>query len=205
VDTSAGFSDRYIETKGSVTHSHGREGAHSHTGTAFTTWLDFNRAVEQARTVREAPARRMPEQRKTFTGNFLTLERDLRDLDVRLKAIVARDPMQPLLASHPVYQYLARRYALNLKSVMWEPDAMSPESEWQNFAELREQHPATWMLWESDLAPEIGERLQQLGIQSTVFDPCANRPVAGDFLGVMSNNLDNMARVFDQQLDKRGR
>jgi zinc transport system substrate-binding protein len=27
-----------------------------------------------------------------------------------------------LLASHPVYQYLARRYGLNLRSLVWETD-----------------------------------------------------------------------------------
>jgi zinc transport system substrate-binding protein len=203
VDTSAGFSDRYIETKGRLTHSHGREGAHSHAGTAFTTWLDFSQAVEQARAVREALSRRMPEQRDTFAGNLLTLEHDLLALDAQLKTIVAGDPSQPLLASHPVYQYLARRYALNLKSVMWEPDAVAPESEWRALAKLHEGHPATWMLWESEPVPENSERLQQIGIQSTVFDPCANRPAAGDFLSVMSSNLANMARVFEQQINKQ--
>ena len=201
VDTSTGFSDSYIDTQGSVTHSHGREGDHSHAGRAFTTWLDFSQAAEQARAVRDALSRIMPAQRDTFASNFLTLERDLLDLDARLKAIVARDAARPLIASHPVYQYLARRYSLNLKSLMWEPDAMPPETEWQVLAELREGHPATWMLWEGDPAPEIDERLQQLGVQSTVFDPRGNRPVAGDFLSVMFNNLANMERVFNQDID----
>jgi zinc transport system substrate-binding protein len=201
VDTSAGFSDSYINTEGPLTHSHGREGDHSHVGTAFTTWLDFSQAAEQARAVRDALSRIMPAQRDTFASNFLTLERDLLDLDARLKAIVARDPARPLIASHPVYQYLARRYSLNLKSLMWEPDAMPPATEWQVLAELREGHPATWMLWEGDPAPEIDERLQQLGVQSTVFDPRGNRPVAGDFLSVMFNNLANMERVFNQDID----
>jgi zinc transport system substrate-binding protein len=198
VDTSAGFRNRYIETEGGVTHSHGREGEHSHAGTAFTTWLDFTQAIEQARAVRDALSRLMPEQTNTFAANFSELERDLLDLDARLEAIVARDPAKPLLASHPVYQYLVRRYPLNLKNVMWEPDAMPPESEWQALAELRKGHPATWMLWESDPTSEIGGRLRRLGIQSAVFDPCANPPAAGDFLSVMSNNLANMAQVFDQ-------
>ncbi len=197
VDTSAGFRDRYIETKDGVTHSHGREGDHSHAGTAFTTWLDFSQAVEQAKTVRNALSRRMPDQADTFSANFHALDRDLLNLDARLEAIGVRDTAQPLLASHPVYQYLARRYSLNLKSVMWEPDAMPPESEWQAFAELREKHPATWMLWEGEPAPEIGERLQKLGVQGIVFAPCGNRPETGDFLSVMSNNISNMERIFD--------
>jgi len=201
VDTSAGFREHYIETEGGPTHSHGREGAHSHAGTAFTTWLDFTQAVEQARAVRDALSRLMPDQADTFTANFRALERDLLDLDARLEAIVARDPAQPLFASHPVYQYLARRYSLNLKSVMWEPDAMPPESEWQGLAELREAHPAAWMLWEGVPSAENRERLRQHGVQSVVFDPCANRPAAGDFLRVMSDNVANMAGAYDRRSD----
>ena len=201
VDTSAGFRDRYIETEGGLTHSHGREGAHSHAGTAFTTWLDFTQAVQQARAVHTALSRLMPEQANTFAANLSELERDLLDLDARLEALVARDPAQPLLASHPVYQYLARRYSLNLKSLMWEPDAMPPESEWQGLAELREAHPAGWMLWEAEPAADNRERLEQLGVESTVFDPCANRPAAGDFLTVMSDNVANTAGAYDRQND----
>jgi len=199
VDTSAGFRARYIETEGGPTHSHGREGEHSHAGTAFTTWLDFSQAVQQADAVRDALSRRMHDQADTFTANFHALERDLLDIDARLEAVVARDPGKPLLASHPVYQYLARRYSLNLKSVMWEPDATAPEPEWQGLAELREAHPAAWMLWEAEPSAENRARLRQLGVQSAVFDPSANRPAAGDFLSVMSDNIANMAGVYDRQ------
>jgi zinc transport system substrate-binding protein len=201
VDTSAGFRDRYVETEGGVTHSHGREGAHSHAGTAFTTWLDFTQAAEQAKAVRDALSRLMPDQADIFAANFRGLERDLLALDSRLEAIVARDPAKPLFASHPVYQYLARRYSLNLKSVLWEPDAMASETEWQALAELREAHPAAWMLWEAEPSAENRERLRQLGVQSAVFDPCANPPPAGDFLRVMSDNVTNMADVYDRQSD----
>jgi len=197
VDTSVSFHANLIETQGDVTHSHGSEGNHSHAGMAFITWLDFSQAAEQARTVRDALSRLRPALGDTFADNFLALERDLLDMDARLKAIVAQDPSRPLMASHPVYQYLARRYSLNLKSVMWEPDAMPPVTEWQTLAELREGHPATWMLWEGAPAPEIGDRLRQLDIQSAVIDPCGNRPEAGDFLSVMINNLENMVRVFN--------
>jgi zinc transport system substrate-binding protein len=160
VDTSAGFRDRYITTESGVTHSHGREGEHSHAGTAFTTWLDFRQAVEQAKAVRDALSRQMPAQSETFAANFLGLERDLLELDERLAAIVARDPGKPLFASHPVYQYLARRYGLNLKSLLWEPDVVAPPDEWQTLAKLRQAHPADWMLWESDPVPENVQRLE---------------------------------------------
>jgi zinc transport system substrate-binding protein len=196
IDTSAAFRARYITTKGSVTHSHGREGDHSHAGMAFTTWLDFSQAVEQAKAVRDALSRYLPAQHETFDTNFRALERDLLDLDLRLAGMVARDSAKPLFASHPVYQYLARRYGLNLKSLLWEPDVVAPPNEWLALAKMRESHPAGWMLWESDPDRENIRRLEELGLQSAVLDPCGNRPAEGDFLSVMTKNLENVERLF---------
>jgi zinc transport system substrate-binding protein len=58
------------------------------------------------------------------------------DLDSRMAAVADREPAKPLFASHPVHHYLARRYSLNLKSVMWEPDSVAPVDEWQALARL---------------------------------------------------------------------
>ena len=40
VDTSASFEDRMIPLEAAVTHAHGPEGDHSHTGFATSFWLD---------------------------------------------------------------------------------------------------------------------------------------------------------------------
>ena len=196
VDTSAGFRDRYIHTAGKLTHSHGREGDHSHAGTAFTTWLDFTLAVEQARTVAGALSRLRPGSQDIFARNLAALEKDLLELDRQLQEMVATDPGKVLLASHPVYQYFRHRYGLKLESVMWEPDVVPDEAEWLALEGLLEEHPAEWMIWEGQAAPESMARLQGMGVESLVFDPCGNRPGAGDFLGVMQQNVQQLARVF---------
>lgn len=196
VDTSAGFKKDLIVAEGGITHSHGREGDHSHAGTAFTTWLDLTQAVQQARAVRDALSRLRPEYRAAFDKNYAELERDLLELDARVKAIVAAKPETPLLASHPVYQYLTRRYQLNLDSVMWEPDVLPSAAEWQHLEQSLKRRPAKWMLWESAPDSENVLRLRKLGVESVVFDPCANQPAAGDFLSVMSGNVANLRRAF---------
>jgi zinc transport system substrate-binding protein len=196
VDTSAGFRDRYIKTEEGVTHSHGREGDHSHTGTAFTTWLDFTQAAEQARAVAGALSRQRPGSKDVFARNLAALEKDLLDLDRRLREIVAKDPEKPLLASHPVYQYFKRRYGLNLESVMWEPESVPGKTQWSELASLLKGHPASWMIWEGKPNPESVARLRGMGIGSVEFDPCGNRPATGDFLDVMEQNVLNLERGF---------
>jgi zinc transport system substrate-binding protein len=40
------------------------------------------------------------------------------------------------------------------------------------------------------------EKLQTLGVQSLVFDPCGNTPEQGDFLSVMQQNVENLRQAF---------
>jgi zinc transport system substrate-binding protein len=193
VDTSTEFRDRYLPLQDSVTHSHGPAGEHAHTGAAFTTWLDFEQAALQAEAIAEALGRRRPALRSTFQKNYEALAKDLVALDAELKAAVST---RPLLSSHPVYQYLARRYGLNLKSVHWEPDSVPDDAQWSELESLLASHPAGWMIWEGAPNPETERRLREMGIRSLVFDPCANRPEQGDFLSVMRRNVDDLAAAF---------
>ncbi len=197
VDTSADFSDQYIQTEAGATHSHGLEGEHSHAGTAFATWLDPTQAVEQARAVRDALARLVPDDAEAFARNYSALEQDLLRLDEQLRDIVAAGADKPLLASHPVYQYLARRYELNLESVLWEPETVAAESEWAALAGRLKAHPARWMLWEGEPSAENRRRLKALDIESAVYDPCANRPAQGDLLDAMAGNVEGLRQIFD--------
>lgn len=197
VDTSATFRDHYIHVKAGATHSHGPAGEHSHTGTAFTTWLDFKQAAAQARSIADAMTRKRPGLEEVFVRNFAALEADLLALDQQIQSIVATRPDLPLLASHPVYQYFERRYGLNLQSVMWEPDEIPDEAQWIGLEQILKEHPASWMIWEGEPHPQSVEQLRGLGVESIVFSSAANRPEEGDFLGVMRQNVKNLQRVFE--------
>lgn len=195
-NTSLGFQDAYLRIENAVVHSHGPGGRHAHEGLAFTTWLDFEQAGKQARAVADAIIRKRPEWKSVVTGNLKPLLDDLAGLDAEMKQTVAADFRRPLLASHPVYQYLARRYGLNLKSVHWEPDEMPPDTEWSGLRGILKSHPARWMIWEAEPAPETAAKLRAMGIESVVFDPCANRPESGDFLNVMKRNVEALKAAF---------
>jgi len=196
VDTSAAFQARYIRLADAVTHTHGPTGAHAHEGYAFTTWLDFDLAAQQAHAIAEALSRKQPELQEMFQRRYAALAKDLMTLDAEMQASVSKRPQQPLLASHPVYDYLMRRYGLHLKSLHWEPDVMPSEAEWATLRELHQEHPAQWMIWEAEPMPEIVARLRAMDINSVVFAPCANVPRQGDFLSVMRQNVANLSVAF---------
>lgn len=196
VDTSESFKARLIRIEHAVTHNHGPQGQHSHAGIAFTTWLDFDQAARQAETLAEAMKKKRPGLRDDFSKNLAALLSDLAALDQEMKALGEQHRGQALLGSHPVYQYLARRYGLFLESVHWEPDSMPSESEWQAFGQMRAHHPASLMIWEGAPSTETRKRLGDLGVESVIFDPCANRPPQGDFLTVMRANIENLKTAW---------
>ena len=196
VDTSAGFKDQYIEAAEILTHSHGAEGKHAHESLAFTTWIDFSLAIQQAEAITQALTRKRPELKDAFQKNYEKLEQDLLKLDRSLKTLVSKDPSQPLVVSHPVYDYFARRYGLNIKSVHWEPDEMPTNEQMMELKGILKKHPASWMIWEGEPNKESIQRLQAIGIDSLVFDPCGNTPDQGDFLSVMRQNLENLIQAF---------
>jgi zinc transport system substrate-binding protein len=191
VNTSAGFEDMYVVAEEAVVHTHGPEGEHEHENVAFTTWLDPVLAIEQARAIRDALAARMPEAETALQDGFEALESDLADIDARLEAWATAQEGQRLLASHPVYQYLARRYDLNLRSVHFEPGEMPSGGAWRDLAAVMQGHAADWMLWEGPPLDETRQRLAaDYGVGSVVFAPCDNRPEKGDYLSVMRANVE---------------
>jgi zinc transport system substrate-binding protein len=179
-----------------VTHTHGPEGEHSHESLAFTTWLDFDLASQQARAIADAFIERRPALEKTFSRNYTSLAQDLHSLDSEIMFLVSLNQNQPFVASHPVYDYFARRYGLNMKSVHWEPDIKPGPQQWIDLQSLLYNHPARWMIWEGEPMYSSVDKLLDLDVTSLVFDPCASEPKSGDFLDVMLRNIDNLRPAY---------
>ena len=197
VDTSQGFAGSYIQVAEGVKHQHGPNGEHAHAGTAFTTWLDFNQAAQQAGQVAAAMSRNRPEHADAFDENLQRLQEELVQLDSRMQAVAATQPGLPLLASHPVYQYLARRYGLQLRSVTWEPDVQPDDSSWREMQSMLETQVSHWMLWEEHPRMETRKELERLGVQTVLFRPAMNRPATGDFMSLMQANIEALAVAFN--------
>ena len=196
VNTSAAFKDRYIETAEMLTHSHGAEGEHGHEALAFTTWIGFSLAAEQTKAIAKALSRKKPALRDTFQSNYEELARELLKLDRDIKEIVSKDQSRPLVVSHPVYDYFARGYGLNIRSVHWEPDEIPTTEQMVELHTILKDHPAKWMIWEGEPINESVERLKAIGLQSVVFDPGGNAPDQGDFMSMMQQNVQNLREVF---------
>ena len=197
VDTGAAFTDRLIEMESVTTHSHGPAGEHEHGGWAFTTWLDPTLAIQQAQAVAAAITALRPEHEMGIQARTKELESALLDLDGRLSTATEIVGDEPLVFSHPVYQYLIRRYELNGVEVHWEPDETPDGRAWDHLEKELESYPARWMLWEGEPFQSTVADLEDLGIGSLLFDPCGNAPETGDYLTVMEANVGALETIAE--------
>jgi putative ABC transport system permease protein len=192
VVTSQSFSDRYMKNGEVITHSHGPQGMHSHGLIDFNTWMDPTQAILQAQSIHDELVRLVPDAAKDFDANLAALKSDLTNLDTLLTKASTRLGNKPLLASHPVYHYAARRYGWNMKEVHWEPDEMPTEAEWQKLTAMHAIHPAKLMIWEEDPLPAVADRLRKMGITPIAFETCASAPATGDYLSAMQANAQRL-------------
>jgi len=198
VNTTANAADRYIREAETVVHAHGPEGEHEHGKLAFTTWLDPTIALEQARAIRDALISLRPEASAGFESRYEALEADLLDLDARLARAAEGLAGRPILASHPVYQYLAAKYGLDLRSVHFEPDEVPDAAAWAELDRLLAELPAGVMIWEAEPLPEVEARLlSEHGIRSLVVSPCANGCDADDYMVTMRENAQRLSSLAD--------
>jgi zinc transport system substrate-binding protein len=192
LDTSVSYRDQLIPVTAAPLHSHGPGGEHSHGELAFTTWLDLELAQQQMQAVAAALQRLLPAESAAIEQRRASLQKVLVTLDARLKTLGRRLGNTPVLYSHPVYQYLQRRYQLNGRALHWEPDQVPSEAQWSELEGILQTHPAQIMLWEAQPLPEVQARLAELGVKTVAFSPMGNRPSSGDFAAGMAANIDRL-------------
>ena len=187
VNTSKAFEKDFIHIK-SADHTHGPGGEHSHAGTAFTTWLDMQQAIKQAEAIKNALILMEPEEKEHIEQSYLQLKQELEELDKGFKNAL-NDKQILIIASHPVYQYFARAYSLNLKALLWEPEMKIDAKAKAELKTLLTIHPAKVMIWEGKPTIENIEYIRSLGLKNIVINPCMNRAKNGDFITKMQENL----------------
>ncbi|MDC7231977.1 MAG: zinc ABC transporter substrate-binding protein [Spirochaetales bacterium] len=189
VDSSRRFRDTFIETDRSGSHSHGGGDIHDHGGTAFTLWLDLSQYSRQAEEVHKALVKLLPRDEETLKERHRVMSDRIEALDRDFRAAAEQYEDTPLLGSHPVYQYFARAYNLEIHSLLLEPDVYPSEKDWKDLAQMKALYGADLMIWEGEPLPETRSTLEEMGIGWFVISPGFNMPEEGDFMGLLEKNL----------------
>jgi len=196
VNTSKSLENKYIKLTSGTTHSHGSEDEHVHYQVAHTTWIDPAFAIAQGQAILEALKQVLPEQADDLQARFDSLNTDLAMIDNAIADHRTKWDSQPLFASRPIFQYLARWYELDITNVSWKPDEVPNGTQWNTFDKLLETHEGYWMIWNTEPGEDTRKELRKRGVGNIVFDPCANKPAEGDYLTVMKENVKQMDKMF---------
>jgi zinc transport system substrate-binding protein len=204
VDTTAGMAGELIVLEG-VVHSHGPAGMHSHAGTDGHTWVDPENAKAQAARIAGALRARWPEKSADVDARMRALEKDLDSLGARCAALAGLARGAVLVASHPAYNYLSRRYGLGVVSLALDPETPLDDAAVREIGTLVERGAsggARVMLWEEEPLAETARLLEErFGMKSVVFDPAESlgaeeRAAGADYLTIMRGNLDRLERAL---------
>ena len=185
INTGESVRERWIALDHQVSHSHGPEGEHAHSGYAFTTWMDLALAAAQAQAMASALQAAFPDHAEAISAQLVALLEDLRALDSAYAKSVAPLRGRQVIYSHPVYQYFEARYQLPGLSLHWEPDSMPDEKQWSELEGVRQAD--TLFIWESEPDSAIADRLRSLGVEQVTVDPGAN--IQGDWLQLQHDNV----------------
>lgn len=193
LNTSTAIKEQWIALDQQTTHSHGPTGAHSHSGYAFTTWMDITIASQQAQSIAAALVARWPEQKTVIEPREQALLSALDKLDRSYQDAAQCLAGYQRIYSHPVYQYFERRYQLPGTSLHWEPGQMPSDAQWQQLQEMIDGSGPGVFIWEDTPDPVIAERMSSMGLEFITLKPAANRSER-DWLGEQESNLQQLQK-----------
>ena len=194
VNTSVAIEDQFIVTE-SITHSHGEGAEHSHEGLASYTWLDPSLAIAQAEAVAAAITARNLVPAAEVESRLATLRSEFEALDMQAKSALAGLTDVPMIATHPRYQYFARRYDLSITSLEWDAGAMPTDAEVADLRALVESSGARVLIWEAEPPAAAFEITAEFGLQNVVFPTIAHGVEGHSFIQAYSGAIAAMSDI----------
>ncbi|MEO0544967.1 MAG: zinc ABC transporter substrate-binding protein [Pseudomonadota bacterium] len=200
VDTSAGIKDQLIVTE-SIVHSHGDGGEHTHEGIATYTWLDPTLAIAQARAIMAAAIRLGLVDANDVEDSFDALSADLEMLDDQTQKALNGSTDVHLIATHPRYQYFARRYAVPISALEWDAGSEPSDEQVKDLEKLVSETGARILIWEAEPSAGTVEAIAELGVTSVTFSPLAQPTDGMDYLQAIEMAVSGLADAIGRQSD----
>ena len=195
VDSAAKVDHIHIQAE---THSHGKGGEHSHAGTDPHTWSDPIVYLQQAEAVHAALVKARPAEKATFDTNLAALKKDLEALDRELKDATTPGKGIKLSANHPAFNYIARRYGLDIHSFDFDPEEAPSDKARAEFVSWSEGvDKPHHLLWESTPTDAV-RRGFPAGTLHITLDPLEQPADGGtyDYIVQARENVKTFKTVF---------
>ena len=197
------YEEEWLRYEEAVTHSHGPEGDHSHEGLDGHTWVDPVNAKVAAGVIRDRLIAEYPDEAGGLQDRFAGLSAELDGLDAGLQEVTGLLGDGVLLASHPAYNYLAKRYGWEVVNLDLDPEGVLSEEAYGEIAEAVARSGARVMLWEGEPLEGTAVRLREgLGVESVLFSPAEalgddERAAGEDYVSIMRGNVERLRGVLE--------
>jgi len=177
-----------------VHHDHGEYDPHA--------WLDPIRAIEQAKTIKDALLKVDVENKEFYEANFNQLSDKLRGLDNKFKGELKDRKMDEIVVAHAAFGYLADRYGLKQIAI----SGLTPQEEPSAFKmvqiiELVKEHGVKYIFYETLTSPKLSKVLaEEAGVQTAVLNPIGGLPredigAGKDYISIMEENLESLKKA----------
>jgi len=168
---------------------------HEHDGAMDPhTWLDPERASEQARTIARELIRLDPTNTQTYEANLAELETELDDAAREMEAILAPHEGKTMLVFHPSFGYLAD--ACGLKQIAIESEGKGPNA--KQLGELvtraRTDGVSAVFVQQEFASDAVDVLAQEMGARVVVLDPLAR-----DYVANLTTMAQEIARGLSSQ------
>ncbi len=195
VDSANGLDHIHIQGE---THSHGTKGEHSHAGLDPHTWSDPLIYLKQAEAVHAALLQVRPDKKPVFDNHLAAVRTQLTALDRKLKDALTPGKGVKIAANHPAYNYLARRYDLDIHSFDLDPEAVPDAPSIEAVQAWAETVPKPrHLLWEAQPTDEVRRSLPA-GTIHVFIDPL-EQPFEGqgyDYVNQADRNVATFKALF---------
>lgn len=182
-----------ITLAGEKTHSHGKKGEHSHAGKDPHIWSDP--LLYQKQAVFIAQQLKGVADETEIEANLTTLKADLQGLHSALVAATTQYKSVEFAANHPAYNYLAKRYELNVHSFDFDPEEPPTKEALDAFASWNQSSNAQQLLWE-EMPSESVQAVFPAGVQHIYIDPLEQPSTDKyDYVQQMKKNITRIKQI----------
>lgn len=157
-------------------------------------WLDPTNLMVYTRDLAATLAKLDPEHAQLYQANSAKVLAALKSLDARLKTDLAPIKDKPIMVFHDAYQYLSKRYGLNVVgTVLLNPEVMPSVARVLEIQQTLKSKQVQCIFTEPQFKPAIVERLVTgTSVHTGILDPLgAPTPVGVPGIEALFNHLSN--------------
>ena len=126
-------------------------------------------------------------------ARFAALRAELEALDADARIALADATDTFFIATHPRYQYLARAFGLEIRTLEWEAGAAPSAEDLADLQALVEESGARVLIWEAEPPAEALEATAELGLKNLTFRPLARDPQGAEFVEAFRTALSALS------------